>query len=145
MRKKDESIVVIIMVVVVMSIMFFPMISKVKYTSGISGDCVRIYQNAKCTLKTNEINWGDLYPNDTGEVRVFVKNVGNYTVEINVYGENWNPENAYEYLIFYSEHDNYLLKPDEVIRLNLFLFVKPDIKGIREFDFDIVIDELTFS
>jgi len=115
-------------------------INRVSRSSKIESKDLIIYKNAKITNKLKNLNWGDINPNSTKTEKIFLKNFKNETLIFNVYADNWHPENASKYIIFNSEHDLYSIKPDEVVRINLFLFVKADIHSIKEFSFDIVVD-----
>jgi len=143
--KSNEGMIVVILAVVVMTIFFIPMINSIEPQAKVSGKGVGIFSNAKCTLKTNVVEWGNVYPNQTKEIELFVKNELDVIGLFNVSSENWIPEKAKEYIIFYSKYPDYYLKPDESMKIILKLFVKPDIIGIEEFSFDIIITGFEFE
>ena len=90
------------------------------------------------TLLTS-IDWGSLEPNSTVDFHCFVINNGSVPITLNLTTENWNPVNASNYITLTWDYLGDTINPSESHPIILTLTVSPEISGISDFSFDIVI------
>jgi len=98
---------------------------------------IEAYWNEACTEQCTSINWGWLHPGDVKNVTIYIKNDGNVNVTLWLLTENWNPENASNYLNLTWNREGYLMT-EEVADATLTLTVSNE----TTFDnatFDIII------
>lgn len=99
-----------------------------------------VYTDAACTLPCTEIDWGFLSPGQVSKVTLYIKNTGNAPINLTLSIENWEPVTASVYLTYsWNYTTGQTLEPSEVVIVDLFLTVSPDIVGITEFSNDIII------
>jgi len=97
---------------------------------------VEFYQDANCTIKVNEINWGEVYPGFTYNRTLYCKNIRNLAVTLNLTVTNWQPENASLYLTAGWNYTDTVLQPGDVIPIQFELNVSSDVDEIENFSFD---------
>ena len=100
---------------------------------------VGVYWDSNCTNPVSLINWGTVEPGSTNNVTVYVRNEGNTAANISMTTENWNPQNAPNYLTLNWNFNGQQLNPLEVVQITLSLNVSSNVQGIENFSFDIII------
>ena len=100
---------------------------------------VGVYRDHNCTSPVSLINWGTVEPGSTNNVTVYVRNEGNTAANISMTTENWNPQNAPNYLTLNWNYNGQQLNPSEAVQITLSLDVSSSVQGIENFSFDIII------
>ena len=98
-----------------------------------------VYWDSNCGNAVFSIDWGIIEPGLAKHVTVYVRNEGNDAVTLFLGTENWNPENASNYLKLSWDYAGENIRPDETVQVTLTLLASPDMEGITGFGFDIII------
>jgi len=106
---------------------------------------IGLYWDKDCKKPVSLIKWGVLSPNQTKKITLYVRNEGNEGIFLVVNPTNWNPQSASKYLAFSYYLQDSKIEAGQVINLALMLYVKPDIKGIANFNFDLVFEAREYS
>lgn len=119
-------------------IAFFPGFTPVPNVSAVSSTGnVEVYWDENCSLKADSIDWGILSPGEVKKAVVYVRNEGNESFLLILTPQNWNPQNASDYLNLSWGWEE-VVEAGEVVKVTLSLVVSPRITGIYNFSFDIV-------
>lgn len=100
-----------------------------------------VYSDSLYLDRTETINWGTLIPDTVENRTVYVENVGDKALTLNLTATNWVPSNATDYLSFTwtgdSVIDGYAKRP-----YILYLTVHANVteSSIGDFSFDIIVD-----
>lgn len=86
-----------------------------------------------------EIDWGIIDPGSSKTIKVYAYNNGTMPVILDYATDNWNPQNASDYIILTWDYDGQTIQPGAKIPINLTLKVLSTISGIKQFSFDILI------
>jgi hypothetical protein len=97
-----------------------------------------VYWDARCTDSVLSIYWGVLYPGQTADVVVYVRNEGDQSILLNVTPTNYCPADASSYLKFTWTCGNKTVAPGEAVRVTTSLFVSPLTMGNFTFGFDMI-------
>lgn len=97
------------------------------------------YWDPSLTSKVSTTNWGFLQPGDQKSFTVYVHNEGNSPVTLSLSTSNWTPSTASAYLELTWNYNNQTINPSAQMQVTLTLTVSPDITGISNFSFDIII------
>lgn len=101
---------------------------------------VAVYWDSTLTRNVTAIEWGFLEPGQNKTVRVYIQSVSNVPVTLDVTTVNWQPPNASTYIkLSPGPSVATLLNPGDSIPLDLTLSISPNITGIKNFSFDIII------
>ena len=100
---------------------------------------VGVFWDSNCTSPISFIDWGMVEPGSMNNVTVYVRNEGNVVASISLATKNWNPSNAFDYLILSWNYDGRQLNPLEVVQVTLTLTVSSSVQGITSFSFDIIV------
>jgi len=100
---------------------------------------VGVYWDSSCSQAVYSIDWGMVEPGSQKNTSVYIRNEGNTNITLSLATENWNPENASNYMTLTWDYDNRTLAPNQVIQVTLILSIQDDIEGIESFSFTIVI------
>jgi hypothetical protein len=98
-----------------------------------------VYWERACINEVPSINWGYVEPGSSNTVTIFVRNEGAAPVSVNLATDDWNPTPVASYVTFDADLESYRLSPQSVLEVDLTLAVSPDVAGISDFSFDIVI------
>ncbi|MDH5686277.1 MAG: hypothetical protein OEZ48_00200 [Candidatus Bathyarchaeota archaeon] len=114
-------------------------------SGGASGDTVHedlhVYWDEDGGEEVQQISWGTLYPGDSKTNTLYLKNEGNPVIlKVNITTGNWNPPEAEQYLTFTAAIEKDVLSPKETTLTIWTLQVDPQITGVKEFSFDIIVD-----
>lgn len=98
---------------------------------------VGVYTDIDCTEECVAIDWGTLNPGDLAGSDVYIKNTKNTNFTLVMNTTDWIPEIAEGYLTFDWNYSGVVLEPEDVIAVQLTLFVSPSIEDVDTFSFDI--------
>ena len=77
---------------------------------------VGVYLDNDCTQNCTSLNLGSIYPGDTVNQTVYIKNTGTTSVILSMTANNWNPTSASSYLTLSWNRENSILNPGESIQ-----------------------------
>jgi hypothetical protein len=100
---------------------------------------VSMFWDNACTSKVTSITWGTIFPGSSTQNYVYVRNDGTATETLSLSYGNWTPATASSYLVLTWNCSNYALSPNAVICANLTLTVQPNITGVTDFSFMILV------
>jgi len=102
---------------------------------------VGVYSDKECKNNLTSIDWGLLGPGSTSTKIVWIKNIGNTKITLNMTTDSWKPTNAGNYMKLNWNCTGQVLNVNQIISAALTLDVLETIKEteITEFSFDIVI------
>ena len=145
-QKRVTSHLVVHILVVVLSTMLVSAVyavvtsSTVIQSSGaVKAIGVSVYWDAACTDEVVAIEWSALEAGSSEDKTIYVKNTGNAAATLFLDTDNWTPSTASQYLALAWDYGGQTIGPDAVAEVVLTLTVSPDISGITDFSFDIVI------
>ena len=113
-------------------------------TSGVilSGEAnFGAYLDVTGTREVKEIAWGTLKPGQAGNATFYVRNeaISEIYCAVTWAEETWQPQNASQYFELTWNFDDRPLKPNRARKVKLELHVSPEIQGVGEFSFNIII------
>jgi hypothetical protein len=85
------------------------------------------------------IEWNVLEAGASEERTVYLQNRGNAAATLFLDTDNWTPSAAAQYLTLDWDYGGQSINPDAVVAVVLTLIVSPDVSGITDFSFDIII------
>jgi len=100
---------------------------------------VGVYEESECLNVLTVIDWGVLEPSETKNKSCYLRNEANVPVVLNMTTLNWIPVNASDYIFLSWNYALDMLEVNEVVNVVFSLSVSPDIEGIENFSFDILI------
>lgn len=100
---------------------------------------VEIFNSNECTQTCSTINWGILTPGESINQTIYIQNTGNKQITLLMSVENWNPENATNFLSLTWDKENTILHPNQISAATLILSASTEINSIDDFNFDIII------
>lgn len=108
---------------------------------------IGVYSDAACTNNLTSINWGFLEPGENASREIWIKNLGNTKITLNMTTESWDPNNASDYIKLSWDYTGQVLDVNQSIKAVLSLSVSKDIEGtgITEFLFTIVIKGIEYK
>lgn len=83
------------------------------------------------------IKWGNVSVGTAAEVTVYVKNLGQQPLILSMNTSAWNPTTASLKMFMLWNYDDNPIAAGSVIKLNLRLYVSPDISGVTNFSFNV--------
>jgi hypothetical protein len=112
----------------------------VKKSFAVETRYVGVYWDAKCTKRITSISWGELTPGSSGQVNVFIRNEEIApTCYLSLRTGDWAPSTAAKYLPLSWNYDNRKVALGSTIPVTLTLRVTRDIRGVSDFNFNIII------
>jgi len=99
---------------------------------------IRVYSDSSCSKAVNFVRWGTLEPGSKKNFTVYVRNEVDYAVSLFMFPDDWYPFDASNYISLDWDYAGQTVNPQEVIQTTLTLSISPDIEGITNFNFDIV-------
>ncbi len=116
----------------------------VSSTGKIKAINCEVWADVNCTIKLQQIDWGVLSPGDVAAVTLWIQNIGNIngTLSFNVTGWQFTtvtpnstvPANASSYLVYSWNYSGSVLKPFDVVPVQMQLAVAPTIQNIGQFN-----------
>jgi len=105
----------------------------------VKGVGVSIWWDYNCTLPVSEIDWGMIEPNQTKTTAIYIKSVSNVNITLTLSTQNWNPQEASQFITLTWNYTGTPLTPKSVTPIELYLHVAHNVTGIDHFAFDIII------
>ena len=100
---------------------------------------IEVYSDPEYTTILTQIGWGTLTAGDTATRTIYIKNIGNTQLQVNITTANWNPTQAPTYITLTSNVNDFALSPESTQTAILTLTISSNIQGITDFGFDIVV------
>lgn len=100
---------------------------------------VGVYVDSGCTNNLTSIDWGLLTPGMSINKTVYIRNDGTKRIILSMTTDNWNSLSAQNYMSLSWNREDKILESGEVVQAVLILTVSPNISGIANFTFDIII------
>lgn len=101
---------------------------------------VSVYWDNACTNQVTSIPWGTITPGAQVDNTLYVKNVGNAAGTLSMNYGNFTPTVAASYLALTWNCSSYVLPSNSVTCAKLILTVQPNITGVTDFSFDILVE-----
>jgi len=116
-------------------------VHSVSSITSLDGDYVGFYWDSACTKEVTSVDWEQLTPGRTATKTLYCRNV--YTVSLIFLGfgtAGWDPQEASGFISSSCYYGNAILKPNDVIQVNLTLAVSLSIVGtnITGFSFNYI-------
>ncbi len=111
----------------------------VVYGGSVKGLGTGIYWDQACINRTLSLDWGPIEAGSNNTLTVYVKNEGNSAVSLWLTTSNWTPSASLDYMSVNWNYSGQVLSVDQVVPLELTLFVYPTIGGITDFSFNAII------
>jgi hypothetical protein len=114
---------------------------KVPTQGSVKAVGVGVYSDAACTNNLTSIDWGFLEPGTNYTRDIWVKNIGNTRIMLNMTTESWNPAFASNYITLGWDREGQFLNATQSFKAVLTLSVSKAINAtnITDFSFTIVI------
>jgi len=97
---------------------------------SLDGDCVGFYWDSACTEEVASVDWQQLTPGSIATKTLYCRNVCVVSVVFFGFGTaGWDPPEASGFISSSSYYGNVILKPNDVIQVNLTLTVSLGIVG----------------
>jgi len=100
---------------------------------------VSIWEDPDRAAPLTFIDWGVLEPGQTENKTAWIENNGTASLTLTLTTDSWIPEASTQFIGLSWDYQNQTIAKDEMIMVNLILSVSPEISGIDQFDFNIVI------
>jgi len=98
-----------------------------------------IYWDAHCTDEATSVDWGVIESNTKVTRTIYILAVGNSPLTLSMYTEAWQPPNAVDFITLTWNVEGQTIQPQQIIPAELTLFCQPNVTGITDFSFNIVI------
>lgn len=112
---------------------------KLQARGKIIGIGVGIYAGPDTTIVVSEVNWGNLTPGEVKNITVYMRNEGTIPVTLSMVTESWDPPSAEIFISLAWDYDGRELAVDAIIPVVFTLTVSPDVTGIYDFTFNVVV------
>jgi len=133
-------ILVLSILLLVYALHLFPTSSIHNVSALLTDPCVEVFWDRNCTQHVYSIDWGKCAPGETKAVSVYIQNKSNETCVLFLIPTGWSPNVAANYLRFLQDHENKKIQPNEIVRVTLSLTVSPNVAGITNFNFNIIVE-----
>jgi hypothetical protein len=100
---------------------------------------VSVFWDEACTNRVTSIDWGAIFPGSSIQKYFYVRSDGTATETLLMSYGNWTPAAASSYFVLTWNCSNYVLSAKAVVCANLALAVQPNITGVTDFDFMILV------
>ena len=112
----------------------------IKKSFAVESLYIGVYWDLDCTKEVTSIDWGQLTPDSTNNVTIYIRNEETtLPCFASLWTEDWRPAQAANHITLSWDYDNKIIELDETIPVILTLQVAPNIIGITDFDFKIII------
>jgi hypothetical protein len=138
-NKYRTAILVLSILLLVYVLHLFPTSSIHNVSALLTDPYVEVFWDRNCTQRVSSIDWGTLAPRMTKTVSVYVQNKSNETCILILTPTGWNPPAAANYLELKQDYENKKIQSSEVVKVTLSLTVSPNIAGITNFSFNIIV------
>ena len=125
-------------IILISNLLFFALMTPTRRVCAVDAVGVGIYWDSDCTSEVTLIDWGDIPPDSVEKLTVYLRNEElTFPCYVYVWDENWLPEEAEHYLLFFAVTPG-RIDVGETVAITLTLEVDRSVRGIDEFSFDIV-------
>jgi len=100
---------------------------------------VDVYWDPDCTQGVASIDWSQVSPGSTNNIKIFVRNEEGIRLYLYLSAVDWNPLQAANYITLTWDTDGMRAHPQEVVQSTLTLKVVRYVPGITDFSFNITI------
>jgi hypothetical protein len=118
----------------------FPIVSAVETT-----DQIGLYWDTKCENRITSVDWGTLFPGQTQEREVYVRNECNESLVLDLTSENWLPTAVKEEISLSWNYNGCPICENQVRKVNIALSVSTEVIEETSFSFDIKINHHSFD
>ncbi len=101
---------------------------------------LRVYSDSACTQSLSSINWGNVTAGNSVTEIIYIKNVGNTQLTLNLTSTNWNPTTANGPLTLSWNREGATLAANQVTNATLTLSILSTISGVTTFSVNIIIN-----
>lgn len=108
-------------------------------TASLKAIKVGVFWDANATSPITAIAWGVIEPGDMVNKTVYIQNQANVQTFFTLTTNNWQPENASDFIALNWNYTGDLVPVNGIIRVELTLSVALTIVDIENFSFDIII------
>lgn len=127
----------IVTAVVIAAIVYFTV--RISARGSIRTVGLEVFADPEATQGVSSIDWGILDPGGQAQVTLYLKTTSNVPATVTLSTQGWDPEAAASYITLAWDYDETPLEVGEIRAVVFTLNVAPDILGITDFYFDIVI------
>ncbi len=114
--------------------------NQTKNSSVITSDLnVGVYIDNACTTNCTRIDWGELAPNNSTTVTVWIRNSGTVPTTLSMTTDSWDPPDANAYLSLSWNREGYSLPVGSSASADFTLVVSENPGDLRTFSFNIVV------
>lgn len=100
---------------------------------------IGIYSDSACNMPKTSLTWGTLQPGENKTQECYIKNEGTVAVILSMYANNWEPDNADDYIDLGWDYSGTPIAAEATVHVTFTLSVDSSITGITSFNFDITI------
>ena len=100
---------------------------------------IGIYSNSQCNSQLSSMTWGTLEPGAAQNIVCYIKNEGTMPTILSMQTSDWTPSTASDYLSLTWDYSELAIDPGVVVQITFMLNVSPDVTGITNFSFDVII------
>jgi hypothetical protein len=133
------AIVVVAMLLITSALALLPSTNTITHNGTIEAIGVGVYQDSACSQSLSTMNWGTLRPGASYNKTIYVKNLGNVIVLLNMTVTSWNPSNASAYITLTWDRQGSAIAPGNKVQALLLLSVSADVNGFTEFSANTII------
>ncbi|MEM3356854.1 MAG: hypothetical protein QW166_03395 [Candidatus Bathyarchaeia archaeon] len=114
---------------------------RVSNAGSVKAVGVGVYSDSACTTNLTSINWGLLTPGTNYTRDIWIKNLGNTRITLNMATEGWSPATASSYITLWWDREGQYLNATQSFKAVLTLYASTTITttNITDFSFTIVI------
>ena len=100
---------------------------------------INVFLDEACTKAAKAVDWGTLTPGGTSTIILYVKNTGTVGVALALRADACTPAEMVPFMTLTWDYDGSALPRGESRGVSLTLAVRPDITGVKDFSFNIII------
>jgi len=112
---------------------------RIRSTGKIKAVGVGVYWDLSCASPCTEIDWGILGAEDLAGTTLFIKNTKNLNCTLSINSSAYEPLIAQQYLTLDWNYSGQILQPQQILTIQITLYVSKNVTGIDPFSFDIII------
>ena len=105
----------------------------------VIGVNVGVFADAAATQNVTAISWGSVYPGESVNRTVFVKNTGNAPITLSMVTAGWTPMGVNGLIVVAWNREGVSLYPGQLVAATFTLSVSPDINGVTDFGVNIIV------
>ena len=113
---------------------------RVRNVGTIRAEGVEVYSDSGLSMVLEEIPWGVLDKGESKSFDTWILNSGNVAQRLNVYTESWNPWGVENSISLSWDYSDELIEAKEAIHVVFTLNVDPNINGVENFSFEVIIE-----